>query len=162
MAWDNARKSCEDVGGNLIKIETKEENTFLLNTFLQIPSSEVFIEAWIGLSDKDKEGTFVWTDGTPQSNSEDCTVWADDQPNDEDDQDCVEIANGVFWPGGPPQIGVWNDFQCDKELKYICEKDREEYLLEAWSCNFSLFKKIDNIHSGPDNGWYSFFFLRSN
>ena len=141
MEWDNARKSCEDVGGNLIKIETKEENTFLLNTFLQIPSSEVFIEAWIGLSDKDKEGKFVWTDGTPQSNNEDCTVWADDQPNDEDDQDCVEIANGVFWPGGPPQIGVWNDFQCDKELKYICEKDREEYLLEAWSCNFSLFKK---------------------
>ena len=85
------------------------------------------IEAWIGLSDKKEEGKFVWTDGTLPQNG--CTVWADDQPNDEDGQDCVEIANGIFWLGGPPQIGVWNDFHCDKKIMYICEKSREEYNL---------------------------------
>lgn len=128
--WDIAKSSCQDEKGQLIKIESKEENDFLLNKLLRIPSNAKFIEAWIGLSDKDKENTFVWTDGTPLNLNENCSVWADDQPNDELGQDCVEIENGVFWLGGPPQIGVWNDFHCNKTLKYICEKKREEYKLK--------------------------------
>lgn len=127
-SWGAAETSCKDNGGHLIKIESKEENNFLLNTFLQIPEGEVNIEAWIGLTDKKEEGNFVWTDGTPEKKT--CTMWADGQPNEEDGQDCTEIANGVFWPGGPPQVGVWNDFQCKSKIMYICEKKREEYVLE--------------------------------
>lgn len=128
--WADAEKSCKNNGGHLIKIESKEENTFLLDTFLQIPPGAVNIEAWIGLTDKKEENKFVWTDGSPQNPNENCTMWANEQPNDEDSQDCVEVANGVFWPLGPPQIGVWNDFQCNKKLMYICEKSRENYTLE--------------------------------
>ncbi|XP_022801550.1 alpha-N-acetylgalactosamine-specific lectin-like isoform X3 [Stylophora pistillata] len=92
----------------------------LFCSFLQLLSNETNREAWTGLSDKMEEGEFVWTDGsTPEY-----TNWAAEQPNDEDDQqDCAEIANGVFWPGGLPQIGVWNDFQCKRALMFICEKD---------------------------------------
>ena len=114
----------------MVTIESEEENNFLLDTFLQVPSDAINTEAWIGLNDKEEEGKFFWTDGTPQNSDENCNKWADEQPNDEDGQDCTEIANGVFWPGGPPQIGVWNDFQCDKNIMYICEKSREEYNLE--------------------------------
>ena len=130
-SWEDAETSCEDNGGHLIKIESKAENDFLLNTFLQIPEGAINIEAWIGLTDKKEEGKFVWTDGTPEQ--ENCTMWADGQPNEEDGQDCAEIANGIFWPGGPPQVGVWNDFQCNSKIMYICEKKRREYILEEES-----------------------------
>jgi len=119
-SWGDAVAACEENSAHLTNIESKEENAFVLETFLRIPPGEVSIEAWIGLTDKEKEGTFVWTDGT----NPEYTNWADEQPNDEDkEQDCGEIANGVFWPGGPPQIGVWNDLQCSKELIYICKKN---------------------------------------
>lgn len=103
----------------MVKIESADENIFLLNSFLQLLPNDNNREAWTGLSDKKEEGDFVWTDGaTPEY-----TNWAAEQPNDEDDeQDCVEIVNGVFWPGGLPQIGLWNDFQCKKALMFICEK----------------------------------------
>ncbi|XP_022801547.1 alpha-N-acetylgalactosamine-specific lectin-like isoform X1 [Stylophora pistillata] len=119
-SWDDAKSHCEETGAHLVKIESADENIFLLNSFLQLLSNETNREAWTGLSDKMEEGEFVWTDGsTPEY-----TNWAAEQPNDEDDQqDCAEIANGVFWPGGLPQIGVWNDFQCKRALMFICEKD---------------------------------------
>ena len=119
-SWEEAEAACKESSAHLTKINSKEENDFLLNTFLEIPHGEVNREAWIGLTDKEKEGTFVWTDGTVAE----YTNWADEQPNDEDnEQDCAEIANGVFWPGGESQIGVWNDFQCSRELMYICKKN---------------------------------------
>ncbi|XP_078342787.1 alpha-N-acetylgalactosamine-specific lectin-like isoform X2 [Oculina patagonica] len=119
-SWNDANTSCAGNEAYLAKIGSKDENNFILNTFLQIPEDEVNREAWIGLTDKEEEGSFQWADGTSPS----YTNWADEQPNDEDDeQDCTEIANGVFWPGGEPQIGVWNDFQCHNALMYICEKD---------------------------------------
>lgn len=118
--WDAANDDCRNISSHLVKVDSEEENTFLLRTFLQIPKGEVNREAWIGLTDKLEEGEFVWTDGTPAE----YTNWADEQPNDEDnEQDCGEMANGVFWLDGPPQIGVWNDFQCDENLMYICEKE---------------------------------------
>lgn len=118
-SWDDAKTSCEGTGAHLVKIESADENIFLLNSFLQLLPNDNNREAWTGLSDKKEEGDFVWTDGaTPEY-----TNWAAEQPNDEDDeQDCVEIVNGVFWPGGLPQIGLWNDFQCKKALMFICEK----------------------------------------
>lgn len=124
--WDDAEKSCKKSDAHLVKIESKKENEFLLNTFLQLEVGELNMEAWIGLRDKEKEGKFVWTDGKPLKQKGSFTNWADEQPNNEDGQNCVEIANGVFWPGGPPQVGVWNDFQCKQKMMYICEKNREK------------------------------------
>ena len=119
-SWPDAEAACKESSAHLAKIESQGENDFLLNTFLQIPHDEVNREAWIGLTDVKKEGTFVWADGTDAE----YTNWADEQPNNEDgEQHCGEIANGVFWPGGEPQVGVWNDFQCENELMYICKKN---------------------------------------
>ena len=104
----------------MVKIESEKENGFLLSTFLQIPFGKLNQEAWIGLSDNEKEGKFIWTDGTSTKYSN----WAADQPNDEEKkQDCGEIVNGVFWPGGLSQTGLWNDYQCHLKLMYICQKN---------------------------------------
>ena len=123
--WDDAETACKISDAHLVKIESKQENEFLLDRFLQL-NDEMNKEAWIGLRDKEEEHTFVWIDGTTLKQRGSFTNWANGQPNNEDGQDCVEIANGVFWSGGPPQIGVWNDFQCKQEMMHICEKSREE------------------------------------
>lgn len=120
--WREAERSCEKAGAHLVKIESEKENDFLLNTFMQIPIGKFNREAWIGLSDKKKEREFIWTDGSTAKYSN----WAMDQPNDEGNgQDCGGIVNGVFWPGGLSQVGLWNDYECYKKLMYICQKENK-------------------------------------
>ncbi|XP_078342790.1 C-type lectin LmsL-like [Oculina patagonica] len=118
-SWPDAEKSCKKVKARLVKIESEKLNDFLLKTFMQIPFDEMNLSAWIGLTDKKKEGKFVWLDGSsPTYNN-----WAEEQPNNEDGgQECVELVNGVFWPGGLSQVGLWNDYQCNAKLMYLCEK----------------------------------------
>ncbi|KAJ7326092.1 C-type lectin domain 17, member A [Desmophyllum pertusum] len=118
-SWKGAEESCEESDAHLVKIDSKKKNSFLLNTFMQIPFDKLTREAWIGLTDKENEGEFVWTDGTSPT----YVNWAEEQPNDQNnEQDCGEIVNGVFWPGGLSQKGLWNDYQCGQNLTYICEK----------------------------------------
>ena len=83
-SWDVAEKSCNKSHAHLVKTESKEENEFLLNEYLQLEGDEWYREAWIGLTDKEKEGKFVWTDGTTLKQKGSFTNWADEQPNNED------------------------------------------------------------------------------
>lgn len=117
--WQEAEESCKKGEAHLVKIESEKENNFLLKTFMQIPFDELNRSAWIGLTDKGKVGEFIWMDGTSPA----YINWAEEQPNNEEgDQDCTELVNGVFWPGGLAQTGLWNDYQCHLKLMYICEK----------------------------------------
>ncbi|KAL9960091.1 hypothetical protein ACROYT_G033496 [Oculina patagonica] len=63
-SWPDAEKSCKKVEARSVKIESEKLNDFLLKTFMQIPFDEMNRSAWIGLTEKKKEGKFVWLDGT--------------------------------------------------------------------------------------------------
>ncbi|KAM7380146.1 hypothetical protein PAMP_003459 [Pampus punctatissimus] len=102
-SWEKGRQDCRDRGGDLVVIDSPEEQEFL---------NKIAKNAWIGLSDKEKEGTWKWTDGTPLT----LTYWRTNQPD-----------NG----GGDPQWGEedcahmtptneWNDLSCDASLRWIC------------------------------------------
>uniref|UniRef100_A0A669EPB5 C-type lectin domain-containing protein n=2 Tax=Oreochromis niloticus TaxID=8128 RepID=A0A669EPB5_ORENI len=56
-SWDAARKDCRDRGADLVVIDSPEEQTLL--------SMITIKNAWIGLNDKEQEGTWKWVDGTP-------------------------------------------------------------------------------------------------
>uniref|UniRef100_A0A3B3H9A4 C-type lectin domain-containing protein n=1 Tax=Oryzias latipes TaxID=8090 RepID=A0A3B3H9A4_ORYLA len=107
-SWDEARESCRTRGADLVVINTEEENMFLSALKKQ--------KFWIGLSDRDLEGTWKWVDGsslTPQ-------FWEENQPDNGGgmvaygEEDCVEIR---FIPGS------WNDISCETSLRWICEKE---------------------------------------
>ncbi|XP_041640300.1 natural killer cells antigen CD94-like isoform X2 [Cheilinus undulatus] len=53
--WDNSRRDCLQRGADLVVINSRLEQAFLTG----------FTEAaWVGMTDREKEGTWVWVDGT--------------------------------------------------------------------------------------------------
>ncbi|XP_070771074.1 CD209 antigen-like protein C [Enoplosus armatus] len=107
-SWDKGREDCRDRGADLVVINSPEEQTFLFGLTKK--------DAWMGLNDRDEEGTWKWIDGTPLT----LTCWVEPQPD-----------NG----GGDPEWGeedcahmrtegdtYWNDLSCEASLQWICEK----------------------------------------
>uniref|UniRef100_A0A3Q2QPP5 C-type lectin domain-containing protein n=1 Tax=Fundulus heteroclitus TaxID=8078 RepID=A0A3Q2QPP5_FUNHE len=54
-SWNESRDSCKDLGGDLVKIDSREEQDNLEDMF------------WIGLTDSKEEGRWLWVDGSPLS-----------------------------------------------------------------------------------------------
>ncbi|XP_054471830.1 CD209 antigen-like protein A [Anoplopoma fimbria] len=61
-SWDESRQDCRDKGSDLVIVDTLEEQEFL--------TSLIRKSSWIGLSDRDNEGTWTWIDGTPLTDTE--------------------------------------------------------------------------------------------
>ena len=110
--WDAAQAEAQSYGGNLVTIGSAAENAFLVSAFLS--GSDIGNTYWIGLTDEDTEGVFVWVTGEPLS----YTNWNDGEPND--------FAHGVLGIDSPGEdhvainwhyahghadgvVGDWND-----------------------------------------------------
>ncbi|XP_064794728.1 C-type lectin domain family 10 member A-like [Oncorhynchus masou masou] len=104
-SWDESRQDCIERGADLVIINSKDEQTFLTNLNKRI---------WIGLTDKDIEGTWKWVDGTKLTTS----YWTGKQPDNGGgdpiygEEDCAEIVMG--W--------IWNDISCVNHYNWVCEK----------------------------------------
>ncbi|KAK0138871.1 Macrophage mannose receptor 1 [Merluccius polli] len=96
--WTASRDYCLQRDADLIVINSREEQEFV----------SVLGDHWIGLSDRDTEGTWKWVDGTNMTSSS----WGESQPDDYDGaEDCVAArGNG------------WYDARCDKLKYWMCEK----------------------------------------
>uniref|UniRef100_A0A8D3C725 C-type lectin domain-containing protein n=1 Tax=Scophthalmus maximus TaxID=52904 RepID=A0A8D3C725_SCOMX len=110
-SWERGWQDCTSRGADLVIVDRAEEQTFLTIILEQ--------DTWIGLTDRDQEGSWKWSDGTPLT----LAFWRTGQPD-----------NG----GGHPQIGEedcatsspyrgtgknWNDLPCDASKPWICEKN---------------------------------------
>lgn len=100
--WTEAQKTCESYNANLINVRNQEENVYVQHRLNGA-------KGWIGLNDRDSEGTFVWAD--KQSN--DFTYWAQNQPNDFNNEDCVHTL-------GIGHSFLWNDVNCASCHNYTC------------------------------------------
>ncbi|KAK9538101.1 hypothetical protein VZT92_005658 [Zoarces viviparus] len=105
--WEESRKDCRDKGADLVIIDSLQEQKFLLSIITD--------HTWIGLSDRDEEGTWKWVDGTPLTEA----YWGLDEPNngggDLGEEDCSEIVVGMNAERN------WNDLRCDNSRHWICE-----------------------------------------
>ncbi|XP_026233127.1 CD209 antigen-like protein E [Anabas testudineus] len=109
-SWTTGREDCRTRGADLVVIDSIEEQTFL-STFTNMST-------WIGLSDRDKEGTWKWVDGTLLTVK--FWFWASNQPDNGNgvtewgEEHCVHILG---WGSSN-----WNDYSCEAYLLWICEK----------------------------------------
>nr|XP_020512194.1 CD209 antigen-like protein 2 [Labrus bergylta] len=102
--WQESRADCLQRGADLMIINSKEEQDFA-RSFQKL--------VWIGLSDREKEGTWKWVDGTPLNTS----YWNSREPNGvpNRDEDCTEIKMYAL-------VNSWNDESCELRRFWICEK----------------------------------------
>lgn len=67
---------------------------------------------WIGLSDRAREGAWVWDDGSTQGRS----LWASGQPDNAGSaEDCAHIYDNYDL----------NDNRCSAQMEALCETDMD-------------------------------------
>ncbi|XP_065327893.1 CD209 antigen-like protein A [Pelmatolapia mariae] len=92
-SWNESSTECITKGGDLVKIDSSEEQSFLRTTIQQITGGyEIYF--WIGLTDSAEEGRWLWVDGSPLN--ERLTFWYFHEPDDwteedSDGEDCVRM-----------------------------------------------------------------------
>lgn len=98
MTWADAELYCVSKGANLVSIHSHEEQNFVRHLIKNVDPSEGF--AWIGLTDIQKRGAWMWSDGS----AVDFVLWniADTDPNNNEKQCIFSNYDIVFQWGGSP------------------------------------------------------------
>jgi len=99
VSYDNAKKSCENYGGQLAAPETKTMNDFLRN-LTKTP------DVWVPLTDGAKEGVWVWDSGNPVS----WTNWHSGYPRSSTAYNCAYMNSD----------GTWYSYSCGGTRGYVC------------------------------------------
>jgi CUB/sushi domain-containing protein len=118
--WDQASTACASRGFHMVKIETPEENTFVMHQAMTLNWArrggawEGVPRLWIGLRDEFFSGDWRWTDGSPLGSA----FWHPSEPSP--GERCVEMRG---WGSAPFTFG-WNNSSCLLPGRaYLCEND---------------------------------------
>lgn len=100
VTWAEARKACEDMGGHLVFIETKQEMAFLQTLIRRVG-------CWVGCTDKHRERDWRWLNRARVDRS----LWAPGQPDNAGGRQdfCFLTESGL------------DDYQETKGAGFICE-----------------------------------------
>ncbi len=111
IAWKEAFQFCQQQGGHLVTVNSKEEQEFI-NSIL---SSSTHNRIWAGGLDTYTEGKWQWITGETFSYKN----WGSGEPNNSGDEDYLMLSRGD---------GKWNDVadvfnNTDNNYSFICEYD---------------------------------------
>ncbi|KAL7841431.1 hypothetical protein SRHO_G00251220 [Serrasalmus rhombeus] len=100
--WDESRHECNKKQGDLVVINSKEEQEFVKKL-----ASSIGQNTWLGLTDRHSEGSWKWVDEKLMTTG----YWNVGQPNNDDGtEDCVSVFSGG-----------WHANPCHQQMHYICE-----------------------------------------
>ncbi|XP_068745159.1 perlucin-like protein [Montipora capricornis] len=114
---DQARSYCRARGGDLVKINSAEENEFVLNLIQQRQPS--LGEFWIDLKWYSSVKQFLWNDNSVPVYKN----WAPHEPNGKVNEPCVIMWNGQNVSLRPS--GTWNDRSCTNNPRHcgsVCKR----------------------------------------
>ncbi|XP_005952304.1 asialoglycoprotein receptor 1-like, partial [Haplochromis burtoni] len=120
---EQSRDECRAKGGELVKIDSREEQTFLERR-LRDAMTEDEDKFWIGLTDSAAEGRWVWVDGSSLDQSlkfwwgKDPDNWKGHYGTHPDGEDCARMGE----KGGTKDLKCWFDAFCSNPHRSICEK----------------------------------------
>ncbi|XP_067684812.1 galactose-specific lectin nattectin-like [Haliotis asinina] len=106
-SWTDAENACIQGGGHLLKVDNLETNQLMTHF-----ATEQNMHLWIGGSDIQEEGTWLWAD-----NSSIQRFWWDtNQTPFEELQDCLLIYIAVSHP-----VNKWHNGDCTWANSYVCQ-----------------------------------------
>merc|ERR1719474_486498 len=120
VSWNRAAQRCRDGllrNSNLASVTSDAIHQYVLEGMKKRGLDFV----WLGGTDKVKEGTWSWIDGSPFE----FTNWSRGEPNNwkieiyEPDEDCMHMDR--LGRLGQDR-GKWNDLRCDTKLHFLCAK----------------------------------------
>nr|XP_039269898.1 uncharacterized protein LOC120344668 isoform X2 [Styela clava] len=124
--WADARTHCLADGGDLVSINSPDEQSFVqVNVALsarQIAFWTGGLDSWSGPINTGvvdiTDGGWRWIDGSPFN----YVNWNSGEPNNVNNEDCVEMV---------VDHGYWNDLSCGDSRGYICEKEDPDHTTES-------------------------------
>nr|QNH72444.1 toxin candidate TRINITY_DN32570_c0_g2_i1.p1 [Pachycerianthus borealis] len=108
LSWFEADRSCKACKGNLVSIENREENAYLVK---QLKSVNGVFKFWTGMNFEDRSMQWQWDDGKHYR----YTNWHNGQQYHGRDEQCGFIYK-------EKHLGKWEDDNCYKPLPYICKR----------------------------------------
>ena len=106
-SWDAAENFCQNEGGHLASVTSKEDQAYMLDRVGRKP-------VWIGATDRKREGFWEWTDCIPFN----FTGWASGEPSAEvlsENQNCGLFRAAKHHKG-------WSDVDCNTSLDFVCAR----------------------------------------
>ena len=111
--WDSGRQVCEQEGFQLASITSNIINNYVAEGM----ASRRMDNIWIGGTDKEKEGTWKWTDGSPFE----FIWWRPGQPDNYKGKEyCLHVVETRNW-----SMAMWNDWPCTNEGEgFVCARKK--------------------------------------
>lgn len=116
LTWTKAEEKCSGASvaslkPHLLYIESQDELDYIRH---QLPLISLTSQLWwIGMTDKQTEGQYRWTDGTPVSKK--LVFWAQEPNNLGGQENCVYTNSN----------GSLADLNCTNKESYICSKEND-------------------------------------
>ncbi|XP_039375100.1 C-type lectin domain family 4 member F-like [Mauremys reevesii] len=110
--WDEAERFCVSQDSHLTSVSSQAEQEF-------ISKETKGQDHWIGLTDRETEGSWRWVDGTEYRADASRGFWGENEPNNynpeiDGGEDCVHTE--------PRFRNLWNDYKCTEPLRWICKE----------------------------------------
>ncbi|XP_053190028.1 C-type lectin domain family 4 member E-like [Scomber japonicus] len=119
-SWEKSRRKCQRLGGDLVKIDSSEEQKFLKDKLKNKMRNDED-KFWIGLTDSKEENKWIWVDGSLLNES--LSFWSKTEPDNwngtnPEGEDCARMGE----KGGAEDLKCWFDRSCNMPHRSICEK----------------------------------------
>ncbi|XP_047454772.1 ladderlectin-like [Mugil cephalus] len=109
MTWATAERKCQSLGGNLASVRNIYEYREIQKVIWR--RTHAYPKAWIGGSDCQQDGVWLWNDGATFRYSN----WCRGEPNNHrGPQSCIQMNFGAS--------KCWDDVQCHIRLPFVCAR----------------------------------------
>ncbi|XP_027855944.1 CD209 antigen-like protein C [Xiphophorus couchianus] len=115
--WHKSREDCIKRGADLVVIDNQQEQEFISHTINDMRSGrDVWASGfWIGLTDKETEGTWVWLNNVTEVEPR---YWMDGEPND---WNTAEDCGVAIYSDENPWKTRYDGACRQRQLQWICE-----------------------------------------
>jgi len=119
LKWSDARRTCQNLGGDLAIIRSAEENNFIFDL---VKKQKTITDwgVWLGITRKSNKKMY-WIDDSPLTGH--YSAWGSGEPGSPNSEYCSNMF------GAGSRQGKWNDIGCslkEAQLKYapsiLCQK----------------------------------------